>query len=74
MATVESVKAASDVYASLSGNVVEVNETIVRQPELVNQSPYEQGWFVVIELSDEKEKDNLMNGDAYRNYVKGLAQ
>jgi len=74
IATVESVKAASDVYAPLSGKVAEVNQAIAAKPELVNQSPYEQGWFAVIELSDEKEKNNLLTGDAYRTYVKGLEQ
>jgi glycine cleavage system H protein len=73
LATVESVKAASDVYAPLSGKVAEVNEALTRQPELINQSPYETGWFVVIELSDEKEKAKLMNSNDYRGYVEGLA-
>ncbi len=74
IATVESVKAASDVYAPLSGVVVEVNQTIVSKPELVNQSPFEQGWFVVIELANEAETKNLLTGEAYRTYVEGLGQ
>ncbi|MCP4650821.1 MAG: glycine cleavage system protein GcvH [PVC group bacterium] len=68
-ATVESVKAASDVYAPLSGKIIKVNEEVQNSPEIVNQSPYENGWFVVIELSDEKEKDNLMDSTAYQKYL-----
>lgn len=73
-ATVESVKAASDVYAPLSGAVVKVNENLSQHPELINQSPYENGWFIVIEIKDEKEKDSLLSGAQYEEYVKGLSQ
>lgn len=72
IATVESVKAASDVYAPLSGKITAVNEKIVSNPEIVNQSPYDQGWFVKIELSDVNEKSNLLTSAEYKKYVEGL--
>ena len=68
-ATVESVKAASDIYAPLSGNVVKVNSELDQKPELINQAPYEQGWIAEIELNDEKEKNNLMDSAAYQKYL-----
>lgn len=72
--TVESVKAASDVFAPLSGTVVSVNPELAHHPELVNQSPYESGYFFVMEISDESEKKNLMDGSAYVSYIEGLAK
>lgn len=71
-ATVESVKAASDVYAPVSGKVVKVNEELLNSPELINQSPYEKGWFAVIEIENEKEKENLLSASDYKKYLKGL--
>ena len=73
LATVESVKAASDVYMPLSGKVKKLNQDIVDAPELVNQSPYEKGWFVAIDITDEAEKDSLMTASDYKSYVEGLA-
>lgn len=72
-ATVESVKAASDVYAPLSGKVVSVNEELIAHPELINRSPCEKGYFFVMEISDETEKSKLMDAQAYRKYAEGLA-
>ena len=72
LATVESVKAASDIYAPMSGKVIQVNEKIQNNPELLNQSPYDEGWFLTIELSDEKEKDNLMDSAAYKTFLEGI--
>jgi len=72
-ATVESVKAASDVYAPVSGKIVKANDAITAHPELVNQSPYEKGYFAVIEMSDEKEAANLMKAAEYKKYVEGLS-
>ena len=69
-ATVESVKAASDVYAPISGKIAKVNEEIKNKPEIVNQSPYEKGWFAVIEIEEEKEKNNLMDNASYAKYLK----
>ena len=73
IATVESVKAASDVYAPLSGTVTEINEGVVKNPELVNQSPYEQAWFVAMEIADTAEKNNLMDARQYEDYLKKTA-
>ena len=73
-ATVESVKAASDVFAPLSGEVVSVNPELANHPELVNQSPYELGYFFIMEISNELEKKNLMDENAYARYVEGLSK
>lgn len=72
-ATVESVKAASDVYAPVSGKVVKANAELATHPELVNQSPYDKGYFAVIEMTDEKEAGNLMKSADYKKYVEGLS-
>ena len=66
-AIVESVKAASDVYAPLSGEVIEVNEKLLDEPEIVNGSPYEEGWFFKIRLDDGSEFENLMTEEEYTN-------
>lgn len=68
-ATVESVKAASDVYAPLDGEVVEVNQTIVDQPGLVNEEPAGKGWFFKMKLSDPADMDSLMSEDEYTTFV-----
>jgi len=73
-ATVESVKAASDVYAPLSGKVAAVNTQLVTHPELINQSAYEQGYFYSMEFSNEAEKANLMDAASYQQYVEGLSK
>ncbi|MDL1970163.1 MAG: glycine cleavage system protein GcvH [Candidatus Desulfofervidaceae bacterium] len=72
-ASVESVKAVSDIYAPMSGKVIKLNEQLSTSPELLNQSPYEEGWLVVIEISDEKEKENLMSAAEYKQYLEGLS-
>jgi glycine cleavage system H protein len=72
-ATVESVKAASDVYAPVSGTVRTSNDTLSAHPETVNKAPYSEGWFAVIEMSDPKEAAALMTPAAYKKYVEGLA-
>ena len=64
-AIVESVKAASDVYAPLSGEVIEVNEKLLDEPEIVNNSPLEDGWFFKIKLSDASSFENLMTEEEY---------
>ncbi|MBQ0742489.1 glycine cleavage system protein GcvH [Halopseudomonas pelagia] len=64
-AVVESVKAASDIYAPVSGEVVAVNEALADGPELVNSEPYEGAWFFKIKPSDTSELDKLMDADAY---------
>jgi len=67
--TVESVKAASDVYAPASGTVVEVNPQLDGHPELVNQSPYVKGWFAVIEMSRAGELEKLLSAQEYEKHV-----
>jgi glycine cleavage system H protein len=71
-ATVESVKAASDVFAPFSGTVVEANAQLSANPALVNRSPYDEGYFFVMELSVELEKSKLMDAAAYTKYLEGL--
>ena len=65
-AEVESVKAVSDVYAPLSGEIVAVNEAVADKPELINEDPYGDGWLVRVKLSDPSEVDGLMDAAAYR--------
>ena len=71
-AVVESVKAASDVYAPLSGEVVEVNEGLEEDPALVNASPEEGGWFFKMAVSDKSELEGLMDDKAYKSFCDGL--
>src|SRR5690625_2250725 len=71
-AVVESVKAASEVYAAVSGTVTEVNEALADTPNLVNESPEGDGWFFKLTLSDESELEPLMDEAAYTSFVKGL--
>jgi glycine cleavage system H protein len=66
---VESVKAVSDVFAPLSGEIVEVNAGLADSPEKVNQDPYGEGWMVKIRLSDASEVDQLMDVNAYRELL-----
>ena len=65
IANVEAVKSVSPIYAPLSGTVVEVNETLSDEPHLINESPYEDGWIAVIELSDPMEVEDLMPAEDY---------
>jgi glycine cleavage system H protein len=71
-AVVESVKAASDVYAPVSGEVVEGNQAVVDDPALANSDPEGQGWFFKLKLSDPSELEGLMDEAAYRQWVKTL--
>jgi len=68
-AEVESVKAVSDVIAPLSGEILEVNQKAVDEPEIVNDDPYGDGWLVRIRLADPSEVDGLMDADAYRVHL-----
>lgn len=67
--SVESVKTVSELYAPASGTVIEVNEELEDSPELVNESPYEQAWMVVVELSDEAELDELLTDEEYNEFL-----
>ena len=70
-AEVESVKAVSDVFAPLSGEVVAVNEGLGDNPERINDDPYGEGWLVKVRLSDTAEVDSLLDVDAYRKLLQG---
>jgi glycine cleavage system H protein len=71
-AVVESVKAASDVYAPVSGEVIEGNPAIADDPSVVNRDPEGEGWFFKLKLSNPGELDGLMDENAYREWVKTL--
>ncbi len=71
-AVVESVKAASEVYAPAAGEVVAVNEALNDDPSTVNSDPEGAGWFLKIKLDDAAELDRLMDAEAYRKYLEGL--
>jgi glycine cleavage system H protein len=66
-AEVESVKAVSDVYAPLSGEIVAVNDALADQPEAINEDPYGNGWLVKVKLSDPSERDSLMDAAGYES-------
>jgi len=68
--SVESVKTVSELYAPVSGKVVEINEDLSDNPEFVNESPYEKAWMIVIEPSDVSEVDNLMSAEQYAEMIK----
>ncbi|MHB8868437.1 MAG: glycine cleavage system protein GcvH [Thermoleophilia bacterium] len=68
-AEIESVKAVSDVYAPVSGTVVEANEEVVDAPELINESPYEDGWLIKVKLSDPSQADELMSAEEYEEML-----
>ncbi|MEN2465577.1 glycine cleavage system protein GcvH [Ornithinibacillus sp. JPR2-1] len=67
--SVESVKTVSELYAPISGKIVEVNTDLEDSPELVNEAPYEGAWMIVIEPSDESELDNLLSPEAYKEII-----
>ncbi|AUW58368.1 glycine cleavage system protein H [Sphingobium sp. SCG-1] len=71
-AVVESVKAASDVYAPISGEVIEANGALEDEPALVNSDPEEDGWFFKLRIADTAELDGLMDEAGYRKFVAGL--
>ena len=71
-AVIESVKAAGELKAPVSGTIVEVNETLAEEPEIVNSDPQGDGWFIKIKVSDPSELEDLMDEDAYQQYVDGL--
>jgi glycine cleavage system H protein len=68
---VESVKAVSDLYAPLSGEVVAVNVALSKQPEVVNRDPYGEGWMITIKLADPAEYDALLSAEAYERLIAG---
>tara|TARA_B110000014_G_C19774421_1_gene402881 strand:- start:165 stop:569 length:405 start_codon:yes stop_codon:yes gene_type:complete len=68
VAVVESVKAASDIYSPVSGSIIAINETLLDAPETVNSSPYENGWFFKIKVSDAAELEELMDTEGYSEH------
>ena len=74
MGEVESVKAVSDIFAPASGKVLEVNQTAIDEPKLVNQDPYGAGWLVRLELSKPSELDALMDSDTYDKFAAKLEE
>ena len=72
-AVVESVKAASDVYSPVTGEVVEGNAALAENPALVNSDPFGEGWFFKVKIANKSELDGLMDEAAYAEFVKGLA-
>ena len=66
---IESVKAAFDLYAPVSGEVIDVNESLLDAPEQVNESPYEDGWFLKIRMTNPGELDELLDADSYQAHI-----
>jgi glycine cleavage system H protein len=68
---IESVKATSELISPVSGEVVKVNDELKDRPELINENPYEDGWMLVVKMSNPAELDNLMTSDEYKAYLQG---
>jgi glycine cleavage system H protein len=71
---IESVKAVSDIYAPLSGEIVEVNEALENKPEQINMDPYGEGWIFKVKIENDAEVEELMNVEAYDEYLKGILE
>ncbi len=72
LCSIESVKAASEIFAPVSGKIVESNQKLNSEPQIVNSSPESEGWIAKIELSNPSEKESLMDRNKYDELVKGL--
>lgn len=70
---VESVKAVSDLYAPISGEITKINEPLADAPELINDDPYDDGWIIAMKIADHEELDELMDVKAYEEYIKEIA-
>ena len=70
--SVESVKTVSSLYVPVSGKVVEINKSLEEHPDMVNDSPYEDGWICKVKIADELELDSLMTADDYKQYLETL--
>lgn len=68
VAVVESVKAASDIYSPVNGEITEVNEALIDNPQLVNTAPYDDGWIYRMTINDERDLDELLNAEAYAEH------
>jgi glycine cleavage system H protein len=69
LGVIESVKAASDIYSAVSGEIIETNQDVIDSPEFVNSSPYDKAWLVKVRLSDPSEIDNLMDSETYTKFA-----
>ncbi len=69
MVIIDSVKASSDIYCPVDGEIIEINEKLLEQPELINQSPYEEGWIVKIKPSNPEQIDSLLSKEQYDELV-----
>lgn len=67
--TIEAVKTVSDVYMPVSGKVLEVNQLLESQPEIINKSPYEEGWMIKIEIADPSQLESLLSASEYKNSI-----
>ena len=74
IANVESVKAVSDIYAPVSGKVVEINQKLSDQPELINSEPYTDGWMLVIEVETAADLKSLMDAKSYQNHLEEISK
>lgn len=68
---IESVKATSELFSPISGEVVKANENLKDRPELINDKPYDDGWMLVVKMADPAELDSLMSADQYKTYLQG---
>lgn len=69
LGTIESVKAVAEFYSPFAGEIVEINEAVTDDPELINENPHADGWLVKIKLDAVNQVSNLMNADAYQEYI-----
>ena len=69
LGVIESVKAASDIYSAVSGEIVETNQDVIDSPEFVNSSPYDKAWLVKVRMSDASEINNLMDSEVYTKFA-----
>jgi glycine cleavage system H protein len=69
MGTIEAVKTVADLFVPVSGSIIEVNSALEDQPDLINESPYEKGWFVKLAMKDRAEFEKLMTHDAYQEMI-----
>ena len=74
IATVESVKSVSEIFAPLSGEVIEVNKELENEPELINKDPYGQGWIFRLKIDDNEEIDELMDSKKYKEHIDKLSE
>ncbi|MEW6456746.1 MAG: glycine cleavage system protein GcvH [Acidobacteriota bacterium] len=72
--TIESVKAVSDIYSPVSGEIIEINENLKDSPELINNDPHGEGWILVVKIKDKTELKNLMSSLEYEKYLEGIVK